>query len=1297
MTRLIVTLLKALLGTALFAALLLGLILFFIETEAGRIWVASALESFLKGRGLQEARIGRITGDFPRAFSLDELLLRWEKGGVSARDITVKWRPLELFSGLLHVEAIDVEQMEILEGEGDRQGESDLDPSIMISALRRLELLQLKAASLRLPRSMDRSGQSYRLEIQSSFKKGGEQQGRLLVEAMGNRGTELRCAIAFAGTDSIPDIRAEARDPQGGPIASLLSMGRAVNILLEGRGPLENWEGSLLLETEGMPAKRTFKASFSLNYDHGKRILGIRRLLAGYNSAELTLSGEISLEDMGYRGSFNLRALNGSPIDEVPFKGILEAEGQFSGRGPSPRFNGVARGREFKYKDFAARYAMMEFTFDLGSWEGSCRGTISDFGSATKNRLWAGSLVWDVERIVFLKQGLSFGPVSLRGDPGTAILSGTYSSPDNTLSLNGRLSMKDAQKIPFPQASLLPFSLEGDFQFDIDIARMEIRAALDGIAERVMGGSIPPFLDGILGDRISLKAEAILEGGERLSIRDAEIKTSSASLTGSALVKDGFIDCRWSISAKKTSDLIPIKIPFLEEGPIDIQGDLSGPYHALSANALLKMKDIQAEVGINSSEGFTKGKIAASGRIGGKALLLRTDLQAAGRTILIKELLFELCGLTAGGEIEFDKTTRTAQGIIKGRTADISPLSDLIPIRASGPVSFDLVLKRSKGGQGIEAYIAGDSLILEGASFEGVRLNAELEEVFSSPRVKGSAFFEKAAFKGLEGRDIELSFLWQEAAGTVVMNRGCAVYSQTMITLMNPLKLILGLDSFQAERTSFEVKLPSEQDKNWALLRLDLTALGEKGTLRLSIHLHSMDKRLFEADLKAPLRFSLWPVVLSLPEQEEISGSLSSDLNLEDLRPVLKMLGNESAGTISCNISIGGTLGSPVVGGTITLADGRFAYPKKGILLTGIKATALLSEGVLEIRHLEASDNAGGRISGFGRLSLFPWGRPDAYLELLLDRFKILNLDEARITASGSISCLRDSDGILLKGGLSAGPAELSIPRRSYRRLEEIPVVEIPAPLTPTPVPEAGKGMIPSNIRFQVGIEVPGRLFLRGRGLESEWEGTLNLTGTLNHPVISGLFRAVRGRFNLLGKRFELKEGEVRLEGTSASSAFISAAAQTRASDITALMRISGTLANPMIELSSDPPIPKDEILARVLFGRSLSRITPLQAITLADAALTLRGGGGLDMMGRARRLLGIDDIEIKVPEKGIGPSLGIGKYLGDRLFIRLESGADPESSKASVQMELTPEILVESEVGADAKGGIGIIWRWDY
>lgn len=352
---------------------------------------------------------------------------------------------------------------------------------------------------------------------------------------------------------------------------------------------------------------------------------------------------------------------------------------------------------------------------------------------------------------------------------------------------------------------------------------------------------------------------------------------------------------------------------------------------------------------------------------------------------------------------------------------------------------------------------------------------------------------------------------------------------------------------------------------------------------------------------------------------------------------------------------------------------------------------------MIAINHLEASDDLGGRIRGSGRISLSPWGRPDACIELELDRFRILNLDEARITAAGRISSLWDSNGILLKGGLSAGPVEVSIPRHGYQRIEEIPVAEIPAPRSPTPGADDGKERISSDIKLELGIEVPGRMFLRGRGLESEWEGGLSLTGPLNHPVISGLFKAVRGRFNLLGKRFDIKEGEIRLEGTSASSVFINAAAQTRSAEITALMRISGTLANPMIELTSDPPIPQDEVLARVLFGRSLSRITPLQAITLAEAALALRGGGGLDIMGRARRLLGVEDIEIKVPEKGIGPSLGIGKYLGERLLIRLESGTDPESSKASVQMELTPDILVESEVGADAKGGVGIIWRWDY
>lgn len=47
-------------------------------------------------------------------------------------------------------------------------------------------------------------------------------------------------------------------------------------------------------------------------------------------------------------------------------------------------------------------------------------------------------------------------------------------------------------------------------------------------------------------------------------------------------------------------------------------------------------------------------------------------------------------------------------------------------------------------------------------------------------------------------------------------------------------------------------------------------------------------------------------------------------------------------------------------------------------------------------------------------------------------------------------------------------------------------------------------------------------------------------------------------------------------------------------------------------------------------------------------------------------------------------------KYLSDIVYLEAEQGLDTQSSKASVQVEVTPNITFDSEIGANSEGGIG-------
>lgn len=85
---------------------------------------------------------------------------------------------------------------------------------------------------------------------------------------------------------------------------------------------------------------------------------------------------------------------------------------------------------------------------------------------------------------------------------------------------------------------------------------------------------------------------------------------------------------------------------------------------------------------------------------------------------------------------------------------------------------------------------------------------------------------------------------------------------------------------------------------------------------------------------------------------------------------------------------------------------------------------------------------------------------------------------------------------------------------------------------------------------------------------------------TIARPQLAGVAQVLRGEFELAGKSFELtRRSTVRL-AEDARRIRLDLSAVHEAPTLTAIISVTGTAANPEIELSSRPQLPGDEILA---------------------------------------------------------------------------------------------------------------------
>ena len=225
-------------------------------------------------------------------------------------------------------------------------------------------------------------------------------------------------------------------------------------------------------------------------------------------------------------------------------------------------------------------------------------------------------------------------------------------------------------------------------------------------------------------------------------------------------------------------------------------------------------------------------------------------------------------------------------------------------------------------------------------------------------------------------------------------------------------------------------------------------------------------------------------------------------------------------------------------------------------------------------------------------------------------------------------------------------------------------------------------------------LSAPGRVFVRGRGIDAELGGEVRVSGSSRDPRIGGSFELRRGRLSLLTQRLDFTRGRVTFGGGDIVPD-LDFVAETRAAEVTARIAVTGRASEPQFALSSSPDLPQDEVLSRLLFARAAGGLSPFQAVQLAQAVSQLSGGGGPDVFEQTRRALGVDDLDVNMGTAG--PTVGISRAINDRVRVGVKAGSKPENSAIGVDIDLTRRLKIQTEIGADGRAAVGVGTELEY
>ncbi|MEX0840438.1 MAG: translocation/assembly module TamB domain-containing protein, partial [Parvibaculum sp.] len=220
-----------------------------------------------------------------------------------------------------------------------------------------------------------------------------------------------------------------------------------------------------------------------------------------------------------------------------------------------------------------------------------------------------------------------------------------------------------------------------------------------------------------------------------------------------------------------------------------------------------------------------------------------------------------------------------------------------------------------------------------------------------------------------------------------------------------------------------------------------------------------------------------------------------------------------------------------------------------------------------------------------------------------------------------------------------------------------------------------------------------------GRGVNALWTGALTVTGTADAPRVTGTLSSLRGTLDFAGKSFTLSRGLVTFRGETPPDPTVDIALDYTRSGFKATVAVIGRGSAPQIALTSQPALPRDEIISRILFEKGVGELSAIEAAQLANTAAQLSGAGGVGgfgLLGQMQQSLGLDVLRVDQGASG-ATTVAAGKYLREGFYVGVEQGALASDSSVKVEIDLTDNISVDTRIGQDASSGAGLNWKWDY
>ena len=389
---------------------------------------------------------------------------------------------------------------------------------------------------------------------------------------------------------------------------------------------------------------------------------------------------------------------------------------------------------------------------------------------------------------------------------------------------------------------------------------------------------------------------------------------------------------------------------------------------------------------------------------------------------------------------------------------------------------------------------------------------------------------------------------------------------------------------------------------------------------------------------------------------------------------------SQVSGIVVGNVVVTGKVAKPELKGSLDLTGGGIRLKDPRIpVIEGIAAKVELALDRIILKNLK-SNVAGGVLTGDGSLAIAAGKLGNLDFRLRGDHLPVMRNELFILRANADLRLAGTWEKAVLSGTVG------TVDSIFYRDIELLPIGKpftgpAAAALPKFDPPKSQTGPIPEPFRkwgLNLTVRTEEPFLIRGNLANGDVTGSIRVGGTLGSPAPDGVVKVQDFRASLPFSTLSVRSGTATFTPASGFDPYLELRGTAEPRPYQVTVYVYGRASDPQLVLTSNPPLPENEIMTLLATGTTTSGLEDPQAAS--SRALQLL----VEELRRGRFRFG----------KQLRPLLG----LLDRVDFSLAE-ADPYSSESfsTATLAITDRWFLSAGVGATGDSRVLAVWRLSF